>query len=181
MKLNLDKVLNKGVIVSQCCDACPACEYVLAYAEPFLKFWESINSNNSCCVNYFLGQSSYNLVVSTNPFYTNFDSNDNNQYLRHTKCKNNFESCIELLETKVGSVNFQTMLDKGIIERERLFDQNGICFILDYINELGIVDQTEIFNIIDSILTDGLVVNCVGKDLLVVANVETYIKFNETL
>jgi hypothetical protein len=178
---NLDIVLDKGIVINQCCDSCPPCEYIMGSKSVYLEYVESVGLNYGCCLNYVLRETDYTDCLDLCVLYKSADTINSNVYTNYNWCGNAFSGCLESLETTVGTTNFNSILDLGIIEQERTFGVNGICFILDYLDEKGVIDQNEITDIFIKILTNGLIIRCVSDRLLVVSSISTYKNFAEAI
>jgi hypothetical protein len=139
--------------------------------------------NYSCRNNYLFNQFTYEELLNNCVLYKPYDTNTNGEYLLNSWSNNGFEGCIEELRVKIGTTNFENLIgnNKGIIEQERLFSGNGICFILEYAVESGITDQNDIYDLVDMVLTKGLVVKCISNKLLIIASMEIFLKIAESL
>lgn len=179
MNFDIIQTLDNGLIISQCCDSCPSCDYVLCYADIFDSYIEVAGLNYSCCNNYFLNKTTYDELISNCFLFRPYDSNFMGKYSLSSWCNNGFNECINELETKIGAANFASIFSKGIVEQERSFSSSGVCFLLNLANELGITDQNDIYNFFDSVLNKGLVVKCVEDQLLTIQSIEVFSKFAE--
>ena len=177
-----DRLLDKGLVVGQCCDACPACDYVLASWQTYAKYIEAVGGPKpTCCFNYFVNETTRLEAIDASTKFTKFDSNQNGLYTLTSECKSNFSYCVDQLKLKVGLTNFQTFINKGIFENERLYDQSALCYLLEYFYEIGVTDQNVVSDIIERLLDKGLVINCTSQNFLVIGSVETYLKYAEAV
>lgn len=99
-----------------------------------------------------------------------------------TACCSN--TCLDRLREIVGSIGFDQLRDKGIVEYSTIPGTGGfLCDFLNFaetngiFNGLSIEDITEIF---DRILDKGIVVGC-NENAHIIASVETYLKYAEAV
>ena len=99
-----------------------------------------------------------------------------------TKCCN--ETCLDRLRLLIGGVGFDYLRDKGILEYSTMSTTGGfLCNFLNFAEANGIfngLSVLEITEIIDRIMDNGIVISC-QSDILVIASVETYLKYAEAV
>jgi len=178
----LDRILDKGIVGSIpdnfCCPPCG--RYVIASVETYIKYIEAVALENQCC---------YNIKASVETFLK-FDEAADMIPNFPSQCDNpSFENCYDEMTIKLNfdAYAIDRILDKGIVEQGAI-GLNGsgssyLCILTDFIlsafNLQGDILSTKA-EILDRILDKGIVIDCTG-DTLVVASVETYIKYIEAV
>jgi len=128
---------------------------------------------NSCCPNcgnvYFFGG-----VYA----FSNFSNIGivRSELLDVGQCCTN--SCLPQLEEYIGGEKYQLLLEKGILEYSLIGNESFVCNLLQQAEEGGL-SGTALYDVIDMILTKGLVIFCDG-DLKLTSSVETFLKYIES-
>ena len=97
--------------------------------------------------------------------------------LSNSKCC--IETCQKELRIIIGEENYKVLLDKGMVDDASINGKSYLCSILEYAKKNNLSPQ-EIFELVDSILDVGVVIDCYGEDgVKITASVETYLKYAE--
>lgn len=184
----INRLLDNGLVVNNCGICCPDCsvlEYFLGSIETYLiKYIEQtlaaysffkISEIYKCCVNVSA------IVEEWLKYHEVFTLNLEFPDVPPTCC-NNFTKCIDDLfkyQTNqdcrfVDSIDFQRILDKGIVEQNSINGESQICFIFNILKEFtdcGCFDS--IFQII---IDKGLVISC-NNNRLFIGSAETYTNY----
>jgi hypothetical protein len=182
----LDRLLDKGIVNTNCNLCCPDCckMYSLASVETQLKLFEAIFISSEidfpcaspCCSNVFAS-------VETYLKYAEVSLGVNNVL----NCCNGFTECVDdiLCWAGEGQPNFaeivDRILDKGIAEYGTFDGVSQLCFFKDLLQEVNILgpSNSTVSEIIDRILDKGITVYCNQSGEIIIASVETQLKFVE--
>ena len=175
----VDLILDKGIMMPNedqvCCTTCDG-PYVMASVETWLKLAEALDWTsgeflqpdiNLCC-------NSVNAGVETYLKYADAMGILNGDLV--PCCKTNFEDCF----TKLASLGgIDRLLDKGIIESNPLGTTSWLCSFYEQVASLTEEELagSTFEEVIDRILDKGLVAHCYDDCNIVIASVETYLKF----
>jgi hypothetical protein len=180
----IDRYLDKGIVMGQCCDICPVCDYVFGSVETMSKYYEAIGGpKQGCCFSYYCNEEDWNSLKEVYPIFEYYDTNQNGEYIQKSKCNNgNFENCLNRVKNIYAAAGLESSFkERGIIENERLFDNSAICMFLDLYEETGITDPLRTVEYLDRIFDKGVVISCSSQNFLTIASVETYLKFAEAV
>lgn len=172
--------LTAGELLTTCNYCCPDCtetnRYVLASAATYATYYDSVYSvtcEPPCCIelnstlpglaSHGEGQPSLNDVFAVVPPNTNC-------------CGTNFSTCLAriktLLPTKWGG-----LANIGIVEESTFNGSTNLCIIADFIEVLlPLFTETEVRDIIKTLLETGFVVDCRPEGTLI-ASVPSYITY----
>lgn len=157
---NFDRFLDKGMVTTKCnlCCPCPGAGYVLASVETYLKYWEGlalanqlVNPVGETCCSSF-----QDAIEST------------------------FDDCFQQPNTLCTDI----ILDKGIVEQGLINGQSQLQNLLDWIISIMplVGTSSTACEILDRIIDKGIVIFCEpDTDRLIIASVETYLKYNEAV
>ena len=152
---NIGELLLSGLILPSCDFCCPDCEpYVLASNTGFVYF-NNLFGGDLCCYNYATGDIGYSYLQSnlgaslpTRSFY-------GAGYSVGEGCENNrFIECLPQIES---IVDFETIMDYGLVEHSTLNNNTALCALA---NSLSSYDSVFNTNLIQAIQTYGLVISC---------------------
>jgi hypothetical protein len=180
----LDRLLDKGVVLTSCKLCCPGCGniYSLASVETQLKLLEAIEIS-SCCLNGYGSVETYLKYLEafgdTNVLY---------------ECCNGFTECIEKLECLVTSdatnaaAAIDILLDKGVTEFGNFVNNctggttgSDLCYLVQLIKEYVPNPQSNTYSaIVNRILDKGITISCYD-DYTVIGSVETWLKYGEAV
>jgi len=164
----LEDILTSGYMLNSCDTCCPDCEetkrYFLGNITQWVTYSDTVYNANTCpppcCVNKALNIS--NLIT--------FTTNNNVIGTPPGGCCDDFSKCFTDLVNYVGTGE--------LIEESSFKDTSGICTMMDWFTS-----QTEPFRVQDaqemmlSLVTYGLVIQCLPDGNIIVAGVDAYINW----
>jgi hypothetical protein len=163
----LFSTLSKGVASSQCRVSCPSCESIYffgnlnAYNNFISLEFTDLESGDAlpCC-----GRSAGLVTTLSNPF-TGI-------------CNTQFEPCLQTLENIIGSNNYQSLLNLGIIEYSSINNRSIICDLIAEMQNSPIYNPALLYNVFAYILTEGLILTCDTK-FSIAGTLDTYAQYLE--
>lgn len=175
----LDRILDKGVVISNCNMCCPKCNiYALGSKQTIIILLESGYIQTSCCINIYAAVETYSGFLES-------------QSATNYSCCTNFHECIDELICVVGKNSFNTqeevidlLLDKGIIELDVInskcsTSKSSICLLAELLNKyFGNIQSNVLVQMLDRILDKGISVSC-NNGITVIASVETELQYLE--
>lgn len=168
---NIESLLTNGLILPNCDFCCPDCEpYILASNEGFVDYVKLIEAVgvNLCCFNYATGDMGYDYLSTSL-----VDLLPPRQYYKDYSvgvgCENdNFIECLPEFESVV---DFETIMDNGLVEHSTLNNDTALCVLADSLSSYDSVFNT---NLMELIQTYGLVISCKNGNIRF-TGIETYV------
>lgn len=202
----IDRVLDKGIVITNCGICCPNCNqhdvYSFASVETQLKIFErlgltaavpalppagavapSFGESGPCCSNVAASVETYLKWNEQVLPSENYDI---------TTCCNGFSECFDKLlcwaqsDSPLGVEVLDRILDKGVAEYGGILNnctfqiQSELCLLVDLFIQYDI-DGGSNAEIIDRILDKGISVHCSESGEITIASVETMIKYLEAI
>ena len=179
----VDRILDKGLIMPNedqvCCTTCDG-PYAVASVETWLKLAEAVGWSNGefsepninlCC-------NSVNASVETYLKYAEAVSGQDGPL--PPCCETNYAECFAKLAS-LGAI--ERILDKGLIESNPPGSISWLCALYEQLVTLteDELDGSTYAEIIDRLLDKGLVSHCYDDCNIIIASVETYLKFAEAV
>lgn len=228
----LDRILDKGIITTNCDICCPDCEgvYSLASVETQLKLLEALgltasaavpalppigavektfggsipDNGEPCCSNVHASVETWlkyadamgltqSAAVPALPFSQNLGTTTFSEASEEVMtCCNGFTGCVDdllcwaMAGTSRGTEVIDRILDKGISEYGGIYNdcdpvsKSQICYLVQLFVEYN-VDGGSRAEIIDRMLDKGLTISCSEHGEIVLASVETWLKYAEAV
>jgi hypothetical protein len=187
----VDRLLDKGVVLTNCKLCCPGCNdmYSLASVETQLKFLEAVGYT-------FLGQGCNpdpccsNVYASVETYLKYEEQADPNKLYQ---CCNGFTECVEELECLISSdildssIAIDRLLDKGITEFGNFVNNctggttgSDVCYFAQLIKEYLPNPDSNYSDFVDRLLDKGITISCVNGTVMM-GSTETALKYFEAL
>jgi hypothetical protein len=180
----IETYLDNGELLTNCNFCCPDCtdtnRYVLASAPLFAKYYTTVYNATSClppcCIEVDASLTAMTTALTPSlslstafaqvPPVTNC-------------CGTNFSECSQSLKDTLGSSKALVYQTNGIVEESTISGSTTLCIISSFLQSTTFTD-VEQANIVNAILTKGLVINC-RPEGTVISSINAYLDYLNTV
>jgi hypothetical protein len=186
----VDRLLDKGVVLTNCKLCCPGCNdmYSFASVETQLKFLEAVGYTVSCDVNN-PDPCCSNVYASVETYLKYEEAITSKLY----ECCNGFTECVDELECLIttnaidSSLAIERLLDKGVAEFGNFVNNctggttgSDVCYLAELIKEYLPNHGADYATFVDRLLDKGITIGCVDGTVMI-GSTETALKYFEAL
>jgi len=180
----IETYLDNGELLTNCNFCCPDCtdtkRYVLASAPVFAKYYSSVYNATTCpppcCIEVDASLTAMTTAIAPSPSLSTAFA----QVPPVTNCcGTNFSECSQALKDTLGSSKPLVYQTNGVVEESTISGSTTLCILSSFLQNTTFTD-VEQANIVNAILTKGLVIDC-RPEGTIIASINTYVDYLHTV
>jgi hypothetical protein len=176
--------LDAGELLTNCNFCCPDCtdtkRYVLASAPVFAKYYSSVYNATTCpppcCIEVDASLTAMTTAIAP---YSSLSTAFAQVPPVTNCCGTNFSECSQALKDTLGSSKPLVYQTNGIVEESTISGSTTLCILSTFLQNTTFTD-VEQANIVNAILTKGLVIDC-RPEGTIIASINTYVDYLNTV